>query len=1382
MEDEVVTRAELLRENEKLRQRLRELEMPLRHSSPGTPPDDYLRLIYEFMSDGVVAFNEEDRVNFANPAMAVLTGRPLSQILDRTAQEAWKESTPKSAPDTPETSTEHNIFLPDGNVRVVLRKNFPLGTDPPIRISIYRDITRRQRAEDRLQRNEAFYRSIIEGVFDLILVIDEEGNCRYASPSAEKALGVSSEEFIGKPLDWLEPEDTTSPSLLHLLSESRHGKKDIPLNDVALRRPGSQPRYFTGALHNFLHVPSLRGFILNLKDETEKRAVQRNLEEREQLFRAVADHLPDALFLVEPKAPYQIVFANTPASTTYGYSHSELLGRPITDLEEEEHAAGIDERMKRVLKGEILAFEGIHRHRDGHFFAVETATRLIEQEGRPLVIGLCRNIQARKQSELLRNVLLRLGERLSGARTPRDAASIALEAADEAFGWDASFVTLLIKERNEIRTLACFDEIDGHRKEIPPAFLTSDEVSNCRLRERFNEPALINPEDPDRQPFRGAFGDENRPSRSLMYCPLRLPEEGLVGLISIQSYTQGSYDERSLKEFEVLADYCGAAISRTRAEDKMRRREALYRQSIVQADAVPYERDFQTYRYVYMEDNIRDIIGYGPEELTPKRWEEITLDGELYGSLQEMGIEEAFRRAEEGKLESWKTDLKVRARDGSVKWLTDSALFMFDENGKPRGTLGILQDITFRKEAEERREAFIKRLHAVIEAADELIQLDDVDDVYRRAMELARGKLGAERCSLFIRDGERLQGTWGTDESGETTDERNLSLSFRKWEAACTHREGYRTYLSEAPLFTYHDGEAQEIGRGWLATTPIMGSSNEMIAMVAIDAAISGRKIDSDLQEVLSVYCTLLGGIIQQKVAEKSLKENEERLRMVARNLPAILWTTDPNQIVTFIDGSGLEEVHATPVEILGRHVASRFDPDDPERTRLIQAHERALEGDSVFGEIRFAGRSLQFKVEPLRDIDDQIVGVIGISQDVTAQREGEEERKRLEARIQHSQKLESLGVLAGGIAHDFNNLLSGVLGNAGLALLQLDREHKVRPVIERIETTALRMSDLTQQMLAYSGRGKFVVEPVDLNTLVMEMTNLLEITISKKARLRYELSEKPVIVEADATQLRQVLMNLITNASEALQGDEGDILVSTGHAPVRRSEFPELPWQEEVEEGLHGYIRVRDTGSGMDRETMRKVFDPFFTTKFTGRGLGLSAVQGIVRSHSGALRIESEVGEGTAFTFYLPVSEESEWIDTAKPPSEESWKGEGTVLVVEDEEVVRKVAAAVLEKHGFGVIEGEDGQEGIDLFERYTDDISAVLLDLTMPRVSGEEAFRYIRGKRPGLPVILMSGYSEQEALQRLEGEEVAGFLAKPFRPAELLEALRQALNREQA
>lgn len=823
---------------------------------------------------------------------------------------------------------------------------------------------------------------------------------------------------------------------------------------------------------------------------------------------------------------------------------------------------------------------------------------------------------------------------------------------------------------------------------------------------------------------------------------------------------------------------------RKQNEEAVRRTDRLYRTAIEGIGAVPYYRNFGSNKYIYIGSDIEKLTGYTTEEFTTNLLDSIIVDRIYYGDLDGLTLNEAVQKVRNTVGSQWRADYHIHTPDGKDIWLADSAVQVGDQSGKTIGSLGILQnitdrvrigeslrirdraihsavngvlitdwlqpdnptvfvnpaferitgytaeefigknprilqredrdqpeiailrdaitkgneakvvlrnyrkddtlfwvelsiapvrdengkithfigiqnDITDRVRMEKQQSELTDGLRAVVDMADELLTCPDEDTLTRRAVELAREKLGLERCSLQWLESKTLIGTYGTDLNGNTTDERNCRNPLGDgWMAnlRSQSKTNLQWYLFESDHVEWNGNELIHIGEGWTVLTPLH-SNQKWFGGFFNDSAISGSPYNPVQQELLAVYCSLLANIIER--------------------------------------------------------------------------------------------------------------------------RRSEENRRELEEQIHHAQKLESLGVLAGGIAHDFNNLLMGVLGNASLAMTELPVESPARESVVHIEQAALRAAELARQMLAYSGKGKFIIQRLDLSRIVEEMSHLLQVSISKKAFLRYNFAPDLPSVEGDPTQIRQVIMNLITNASDAIGDKSGIITINTGVLQADTSYLSETYLNDDLPEGYYVYVEVSDTGCGMDEETRARIFDPFFTTKFTGRGLGLAAALGIVRGHKGAIKVYSEVGRGTTIKILFPATDRpaEESINTTENPDRE-WKPSGTILLVDDEETVRTVCRRILEGRGFQVLTAEDGLEGVEMFRKAPDKIGLVLLDMTMPHMDGEEAFREMRKIRPDVRVILTSGYSEQDATGRFSGKGLAGFIQKPFSSSTLLEKIREILG----
>ncbi len=607
-----------------------------------------------------------------------------------------------------------------------------------------------------------------------------------------------------------------------------------------------------------------------------------------------------------------------------------------------------------------------------------------------------------------------------------------------------------------------------------------------------------------------------------------------------------------------------------------------------------------------------------------------------------------------------------------------------------------------------------------------------------------------------------------------------------------------RAYLAQPLAHLRRDMEDLTAGR--YAGSALLGQKQEVQNIVDAFNTLAARLTERET-EVQDKTRTLLEEVAERKKAEAALRQQLEvnyAISSLSKKLIDPTLTLDDIALsildcarsltgsaigsVEYLDQSDRTVVWRLPLS--GRQQDAGEDAAPPQTTAMESASGGRLlslpvaAGDRLLGRITLADPPGEYGPRDV-EILERIAKLYSL---VAARQRASEERQGLEEKLRQTQKLESLGILAGGIAHDFNNLLVGILGNLDLALAKVPPESPLRPQLVRADAAAQRAAELTNQMLAYSGKGKFVVEPVDISRLVEEMAHLLETVIAKTVTLRYELPPGLPLIKADATQLRQVVMNMITNASDAQQGRQGTVTVKTGTVHADRAYLSTVHFGDSLPEGDYVYLEVADTGCGMDRDTSARIFDPFFTTKQTGRGLGLAAVLGIVRGHRGALKVYSEPGQGTSFKVYFPAaagvrgeSAPIQQVAAAPPRSARN----GTILVVDDEPAVRSVAREMLEGQGFAVLSAADGVEGVELFRRHADEIMAVVLDMMMPRMGGEAAYREMRKTRSDIPVILSSGYNEQDAINRFAASGAAAFVQKPYRTQTLVDALSRLMER---
>ena len=517
----------------------------------------------------------------------------------------------------------------------------------------------------------------------------------------------------------------------------------------------------------------------------------------------------------------------------------------------------------------------------------------------------------------------------------------------------------------------------------------------------------------------------------------------------------------------------------------------------------------------------------------------------------------------------------------------------------------------------------------------------------------------------------------------------------------------------------------------------------------------------------------------ERQKAEQSLKESEERYQILFEHAADAVVVHDFEGRIIAANGCACSLLGYEREELLSLsmfHLISKFDRND-----LLTFWQEEWDKFPFTENSTYRRKNgVDFPVETHCCCIEQRDGIyiMSIVRDITERLLAEKERARLQANVLQAQKLESLGVLAGGIAHDFNNLLMVILGNADLALQDIPSDSTIRSSLEDIEHAARRAADLCKQMLAYSGKGRFVVRPIDLSTVVSETIQMMEVTLEKKARVKLSSMDRLPKIEADVSQIRQLIMNLVSNACESLADEQGEIAINTGFRRCDKYSLKSDCFDETPPAGTYVFLEITDNGAGIDREVKPKIFDPFFSTKFTGRGLGLPAVMGIVRGHGGVIKVKSRRGRGTTVTVLLPTTAKVTTKETARPTPQ--WQGEGTVLLVDDEVRVRTIAARMLERLGFSVVTACDGLEALQIMQYHSEKFDLVILDLTMPRLNGEDTYHEIRNRGYELPVVLSSGYNEQEVIRRFAGEGLSGFIQKPYQLGQLEEKLRELFDRD--
>lgn len=692
----------------------------------------------------------------------------------------------------------------------------------------------------------------------------------------------------------------------------------------------------------------------------------------------------------------------------------------------------------------------------------------------------------------------------------------------------------------------------------------------------------------------------------------------------------------------------------------------------------------------------------------------------------------------------------------------------------------LLGNIIRRRQAQESEQKAAEGLRATLASADELIGITDRDLFFKRAVELARERLGLERVGLSILadDGEHIRPTFGTDLQGHTVDERGDSLplddAWRKLKERMAAGQPRWVHLPDYPAGYCKDSQRVQLVRSWLVMTPIY-VEGRLIGALSNDAAITQRPLDETKQELVAVYCSLLGNMLRRRSAEEALWNTEHRHRQRYNQAPVMMHTLDREGRLVMVNDYWLSALGYTREEVLGRRLRefltaeSRHRMEDPAMTDLSRTEEsRGIELRIFRKNGHVMDVLLSESIE--RNAEGKRVRSLAVLTDIT-------ERKRMEEHFRQVQKIEAVGKLAGGVAHDFNNLLMVILGHADFLLERLDRNDKTRESAAEIKTTGERAAALTRQLLAFSRQQMLRPETLDINQVVTDVHKLLHRLIGEdiSVLLSLETNIKPIL--ADRSQIEQVLMNLAVNARDAMpQG--GKLIIETAVVELDDSYASTHPV---VVPGHFVRLCISDTGSGMTPEVKERIFEPFYTTKEQGKGtgLGLATVYGVVKQSGGFIWVYSEPGIGTTFKIYLPVVTSPSATTSGRPLTEKpSPGGNETVLLVEDESGVRDLIRQILVLQGYQVLEASDAETALRISQQHKEQIQLLITDVIMPGMGGREMAEQLAKQHPEVKVLFISGYTDEAVTPQGILEKGRAFLQKPFNRQSLLQKVREVLE----
>jgi len=1240
------------------------------------------------------------------------------------------------------------------------------------------NITDRKLAEEALRTSESFLNSIIDQSPSPMWISDAQGSLIRINQSCLDLLQITAADVAGKYnvfQDNIVEQQGFYPLLRRVFAQGETVRFELPYDPSLLKNLplGSTRQVILDV--NVSPIRDGRGKITNAVfqhvDITERKRAETALELSEKKYRSFYQSILDGFASVDKAG--NIVETNQSFLEMLGYTREEIRSLRYQDITPPKwHGFEANIVAQQILpRGYSDIYEKEYIRKDGTVFPIELRTYLIKDEtGAPTGMwSFVRDITDRKIAE----------EALKKEKLFTEAI---LDSLPGTF-------FLLDSQGKHLRTNTSGQVLSGY---------SSEELSNMHALD--------------------FIAEEDKPA-----AQRALEEVFEKGKTSVEAQHLAKDGRKTpflftAKQFIIDNMPCilgtGVDISeRKQAEEALRQSEARFRQ-VVESSPLPMAIGTETGISEYVNPKFVETFGYTLEDI-PRLidWFRLAYPDPAHHEMMVSKWQETLERWSRNGGLSESIEAVVTCKDGSKLVMQIFGTLMGNK------ALVVFNDLTERKRMEE---ALEKRLVALSKPLDDagdinfhdlfnLKDIQQIQDLFARSTGVASvitnpdGSRITEPSNLCRLCGDIIR---RTEQGQKKCAASHALISRQNPDGPSSHQ------CLVAGLFSA--GASITIGGKHIASWLIgqvrdpavteedikdyaraLGIEEEEFIAAFRELPIMSKDQFQQVAQALFVFANQLSTMAYQNIQqarfiterqrmEEALRKNEKEYRSLYQEfrgildgIPDGLSLISPDlRIVWSNEVPGLTFMGKRSSETIGqlcyqaRH--GRSSPCDKCKVQECFASGKPTSGESTTPE----GRIFEIHAVPLYGEQGGVKSVIAVARDITARKRAEEEQARLEAQMREVQKLESLGVLAGGIAHDFNNLLMAILGNADLALLSLSPSSPARPNVEDIVLASQRAADLCRQMLAYSGRGHFVVGRHDLSEIVQEMAQILEVSVSKKASLRYSFAADLPPVEVDATQMRQVIMNLITNASDALGDRAGVISLATGVMDCDRDYLSSSFLDEKLPEGKYAYLEVADTGCGMDEETQRRIFDPFFTTKFTGRGLGLAAVLGIVRGHRGVIKVNSEPGPGTSIKVLLPARE---WLPADQAPSAVQrllpLPG-GTILLVDDDPEVRKVGSQMLARLGFQVIIAANGRDGLEVFRTRRGEIDCVLLDLTMPEMGGEEVFCKLRRLHRDARVVISSGYTEQDVTQRFAGKGLAGFVQKPYTVAKLREILNRILG----
>ncbi len=1215
------------------------------------------------------------------------------------------------------------------------------------------DISERKQAEDALRQlkdeletrvaeqtaelrlTSAYNRRLIEASLDPMVTISAEGRITDLNSATEEITGRTRAELVGTDFSscFTDPDEARA-SYEQVFREG--SVRDYPLeirgrdgrvtpvlyHATVLRDDSGKVAGVFAAARDITALRRAEQALKEANEALERRVAERTaqLAQSEELLRAVTENTEDAVYVKDRQSRW--LMANPALLRIVGKPAEQVLGKSDGEIYEDPAIGeAIVANDRKVLESEQpAAMEETAQTPRGLRVFLSTKAPRRDGEGRVIgLVGISRDITERKEAEaaLRRSherfrLLSDVSGRLLAAEHPQAIVDELCAHVMAHLDCQVFFNFVVDPARGRLHLNACAGIPADEARQIE--WLDYGiAVCGCVAQAgvRIVAEDIQHTSDPRTDMVR-AFGVQ------AYACHPLLAGAEVIGTLSFGATNRPRFAPDELALMKTVADQVAIAMERIRAKEALRESEAQFRAIFEVASVGIVQADPRDGRILRCNDKYREITGLGEAELLGRSFTELTHPEDRERDWQ------IFSRAARDETPDYRNEKRYRRRDGSTVWVRINASFIRDAAGEAVRTVAVVEDVTERKRDEE-----------AIEEGRRSLQREK--EILQAVMNGARNShlVYLDRDFDFVRVNETYARSCGYAPD-EMVGKNHFALYPHEENEAIFTRvrdTGVPAEYHDRP-FVFPDQPERGITYWDWTLNPMAGP----------DGRVQGL--------VFSLVETT-----ERVRAEAALRESEERYRSLVELSPEAVLVHQDGRVVYANPAAQRLFAAEGPERLLGCPLLDLVHPDDrgtvTARVQSILGGQRApareirllrLDGQPLISET--TGAPVEFRGRPAVQV---------IARDAT-------ERRRLEERIAKAQKLEAIGLLAGGVAHDFNNLLVGVIGNASLAQEMLPPGSSALPLMERIVRTGEQAAHLTRQLLAYAGKGQIVMEPVDLSQLVRESAELLRSSIPNKILLRMDLAEDLPAVRADRGQAHQVFMNLALNASEAIGSGPGLISVRTSVLTLDEGALAGTTGAE-VGPGEYVCLEVTDNGGGMDDETLARIFDPFFTTKFLGRGLGLAAVSGIVRSHGGAIRVESEPGRGSRFTVLLPALR-GEAPAAAGAPRPGERRGTGTILLVDDEEIVLETAKVALERRGYDVLVASSGPQAVKVYRRESARVDLVILDLSMPGMGGEEVLPELLRIRSDARVVVSSGYSQDEAMKHFHGLRATGFIQKPY------------------